>query len=120
MTFESKQGIIGFIIKYKFTLVFMVIFIVLFRQNIWINGFPMVIHDQQNKIDNIIAENNRIKEESQILSEKINNYLDDDLILIESRARYKYGLVKDGETYYQINAIIETDNRDEASIIKSN
>jgi len=117
MTSEPQQGIIGFIIKYKFTLVFAIIFIVLFRQNIWINGFPMVIHDRQNTIDAIIAENKRIKEENQVLSQQINNYLDDDLILIESRARYKYGLVKDGETYYQINAIIETDNSDEASII---
>jgi len=72
-----------------------------------------VINDRQNTIDNIIAENNRIKEENQVLSEQINNYLDDNLILIESQARYKYGLVKDGETYYQINAIVETDNSNE-------
>ena len=73
----------------------------------------MVINDRQNTIDNIIAENNRIKEENQVLSEQINNYLDDNLILVESQARYKYGLVKDGETYYQINAIVETDNSNE-------
>jgi len=73
----------------------------------------MVINDRQNTIDNIIAENNRIKEENQVLSEQINNYLDDNLILIESQARYKYGLVKDGETYYQINAIVETANSNE-------
>ena len=73
----------------------------------------MVINDRQNTIDNIIAENNRIKKENQVLSEQINNYLDDNLILIESQARYKYGLVKDGETYYQINAIVETANSNE-------
>ena len=78
----------------------------------------MVNHDQQNTIDNIIADNRRITEENQVLSKQINNYLDDDLILIESRARYKYGLIKDGETYYQINAIVEMDDSDEASIIK--
>jgi cell division protein FtsB len=115
MASESQQGIIGFIIKYKFTLVFAVIFIALFRQNIWINGFPMVISDRQDTIDAIIAENKKNKEENQVLSEQINNYLDDDLILIESRARYKYGLIKDGETYYQINAIVETDNSNETS-----
>lgn len=118
MAFESQQGIIGFIIKYKFTFVFVVIFIALFRQNIWINDFPMVIHDRQNTIDNIIADNGRIQKENQVLSQQINNYLDDDLILIESRARYKYGLVKDGETYYQINAIVERDKSHEVSIIK--
>jgi cell division protein FtsB len=110
---KSRLGLFGFVFKYKFTLVFTIIFIALFRQNIWINGFPMVINDRQNTIDNIIAENNRIKEENQVLSEQINNYLDDNLILIESQARYKYGLVKDGETYYQINAIVETDNSNE-------
>ena len=113
MASESQQGIIGFIIKYKFTLVFAVIFIALFRQNIWINGFPMVISDRQDTIDAIIAENKKNIEENQALSEQINNYLDDDLILIESRARYKYGLIKDGETYYQINAIVGTDNNNE-------
>ena len=118
MAFESQQGIIGFIIKYKFTFVFAVIFIALFRQNIWINDFPMVIHDRQNTIDNIIADNGRIQKENQVLSQQINNYLDDDLILIESQARYKYGLVKDGETYYQINAIVEGDKSHEVSIIK--
>jgi len=118
MAFESQQGIIGFIIKYKFTFVFAVIFIALFRQNIWINDFPMVIHDRQNTIDNIIADNGRIQKENQVLSQQINNYLDDDLILIESQARYKYGLVKDGETYYQINAIVERDKSHEVSIIK--
>jgi cell division protein FtsB len=113
MASESQQGIIGFIIKYKFTLVFAVIFIALFRQNIWINYFPMVIYDRQNTIDNIIADNSRIQKDNQVLSQQINNYLDDDLILIESRARYKYGLIKDDETYYQINAIVEVDNRNE-------
>ena len=80
----------------------------------------MVINDRQNMIDTIVAENARIEEENQVLKKQISDYRDGDLTLLESQARYKYGLVKDGETYYQINAIIETDNSDETSIIKTN
>lgn len=117
---KPKLGLLGFVYKYKITLVFIVIFVALFKQNILINGFPMVINDRQNMIDNIIFENARIEKENQALKKQIDNYSDGDLILIESKARYKYGLVKDGETYYQINAIIEADNSDETSIIKPN
>ncbi|MCS5592124.1 MAG: septum formation initiator family protein [Gammaproteobacteria bacterium] len=113
MAFESQQGIIGFIIKYKFTFVFALIFIALFRQSIWINNFPTSVSDRQDLIDEIISENISISAENRALSRQIDAYIDDNLILIESRARYKYGLVKDGETYYQINAIVETDNTDE-------
>ena len=30
--------------------------------------------------------------------------------LIESKARYKYGLVKEGEVFFKVNKIINNDN----------
>ena len=109
---KPKLGFFGFIYKHKITLIFLVIFIALFRQNILINGFPMAAGDRQNAIDNINTQNTRIAEENKALEAEINNYKAD-LVLVESQARYKYGLIKEGETYYQINTLVEADNSDE-------
>ena len=35
------------------------------------------------------------------------------MIKIKSKARYKYGLIREGEVYYQIEQIKETDNIEE-------
>ena len=110
---KPQLGLLGLVIKYKISLLFLVIFVALFQQNILINGFPMTLSDRQNTIDNIVAENSRIEKQNKILQAQISDYSEGDLILIESRARYKYGLIKEGETYYQINTIVEVDNSDE-------
>ena len=49
------------------------------------------------------------------LQEQIDGYTEEDLSLIESQARFKYGLIKDGEVFYQIKTIVETDNVAESS-----
>lgn len=115
MTPGSQLGIVGFIAKYKFTFVFAFIFTALFKQSILINHFPGVVSERQHFIDEIVAENTKLSQENTALSKQIDDYIDDNLILIESRARYKYGLVKENETYYQINTIVETDNTDETT-----
>ena len=51
------------------------------------------------------------------LQEQIEGYTQEDLSLIESQARFKYGLIKDGEMLYQINTNVETDNVAELSLI---
>ena len=113
MVSESQKGIVGFIIKYKITIVFAFLFIALFKQSILINNFPSTVSERQNLINRITADNDTISRENTALSKQIDDYIDDNLILIESQARYKYGLVKDGETYYQINAIVKTNNTNE-------
>ena len=35
------------------------------------------------------------------------------MTLVESKARFKYGLIREGEVYYQIEQIKETDNIEE-------
>ena len=46
---------------------------------------------------------------------QISNFTKKDSSLIESQARFKYGLIKEGEYFFKINKIIETDNLEETS-----
>jgi Septum formation initiator. len=50
-----------------------------------------------------------------LLENQISGYIQEDLSLIESKARYKYGLIKEDEVFYKVNTIINTDNAAESS-----
>ncbi len=54
--------------------------------------------------------NKQLQNDNKKLQEQINSYTEEDLSVIESQARFKYGLIKDGEVFYQINTTVETDN----------
>ncbi len=58
---------------------------------------------------------NQKEKENKQLQEQIDGYTEQDLSLIESQARFKYGLIKDGEVFYQINTTIESDNVEDSS-----
>ena len=59
--------------------------------------------------------NKQLQNDNKQLQEQIDGYTEEDLSLIESQARFKYGLVKDGEVLYQINTTVETENVAESS-----
>ena len=59
--------------------------------------------------------NKLLQNDNNKLQEQIDGYTEEDLSLIESQARFKYGLIKDGEVLYQINTNMETDNVAESS-----
>ena len=75
-----------------------------------VNDFPNVIFQKQKTIENMELINQQLQNNNVQLQEQIDGYTEEDLNLIESQARFKYGLVKDGEEFYQINSIMETDN----------
>ena len=50
-----------------------------------------------------------------LLQSQISNFTEKDSSLIESKARFKYGLIKEGEYFFKIKKIIETDNSAENS-----
>ena len=59
--------------------------------------------------------NKQLQNDNKQLQEQIDGYTEEDLSLIESQARFKYGLIKDGEVFYQINTNVETENVAESS-----
>jgi len=107
---DTHKGIVGFVIKYKISLILILILISLVKQNILVNDFPNVIFQKQKTIEDNKLRNEQLQNNNKQLQEQIDGYTEQDLSLIESQARYKYGLIKDGEVLYQINTIVETDN----------
>ena len=112
---NTHKGIVGFVIKYKISLIFILILISLVKQNILVNDFPNVIFQKQKTIEDNKLRNEQLQNNNKQLQEQIDGYTEQDLSLIESQARFKYGLVKDGEVLYQINTTVETDNVEDSS-----
>ena len=107
---NTHKGIVGFVIKYKISIILILILISLVKQNMLVNDFPNVIFQKQKTIEDNELRNKQLQNENKQLQEQIDGYTEQDLSLIESQARFKYGLIKDGEVFYQINTTIETDN----------
>ena len=107
---DTHKGIVGFVIKYKISLILILILISLVKQNILINDFPNIVFQKQKTIKDMELINKQLQNDNKKLQEQINSYTEEDLSVIESQARFKYGLIKDGEVFYQINTTMETDN----------
>ena len=112
---DTHNGIVGFVIKYKISLILILILISLVKQNILVNDFPNVIFQKQKTIEDNELSNKQLQNDDKQLQEQIDGYTEEDLSLIESQARFKYGLIKDGEVLYQINTTVETDNVEDSS-----
>ena len=112
---DTSKGIVSFVIKYKISLILILILISLVKQNMLVNEFPNVIFQKQKTIEDMELINKQLQNDNKQLQEQIDGYTEEDLSLIESQARFKYGLVKDGEVLYQINTAIETENVAESS-----
>ena len=112
---DTRNGIVGFVIKYKISLIFILILISLVKQNILVNDFPNVIFQKQKTIEDVELSIKQLQNDNKQLQEQIDGYTEQDLSLIESQARFKYGLIKDGEVFYQINTTVETENVAESS-----
>ena len=107
---NTHKGIVGFVIKYKISLILILILISLVKQNILVNDFPNVISQKQKTIEDMELINKQLQNDNNQLQGQIDGYSEEDLSLIESQARFKYGLIKDGEVFYQINTTVESDN----------
>tara|TARA_B100000959_G_scaffold72557_1_gene77018 strand:+ start:9772 stop:10131 length:360 start_codon:yes stop_codon:yes gene_type:complete len=106
---KSQTGLIGFIYKNKITLLLIVILFALVKQNIIDNNFPKVVIDKEHALNQIKMNNENLENDNVALQNKIGSYTQEDLNLIESKARFKYGLVKEGEIFFKINKTIETE-----------
>ena len=115
MSNRSVTGLIGFINKNKLTLILIVILFSLVKQNIFNNNFPYIVLNKQEAIDDIKLINNNLTNQNTLIESQINSFTEENSSLIESKARFKYGLIKEGEYFFKINKIIRADNLEEAS-----
>ena len=110
MSNKTYTGLIGFLNKNILTLVLIVILFSLIKQNIFTNNFPTIVLNKQKTISDIKLINNNLINQNVLLQTQISNFTAKNSSLIESQARFKYGLIKEGEYFFKINKIIETDN----------
>ena len=116
---RSQTGFIGFIYKNKITLVLTIVLFSLLKQNVIDNNFPGVLFEREKSIDKIRLDNANLSNENEILENMINSYSEENLNLIESKARFKFGLIKKGEYFFKVNKIVETEaltENDEAAL----
>ena len=109
MDSKSQTGLIGFIYKNKITLLLIIILFALVKQNIINNNFPKVVIDKEHALNQIKLNNENLKNDNSILQSKIGSFTQEDLNLIESKARFKYGLIKEGEHFFKIIRASETE-----------
>jgi len=80
-----------------------VLLITLIRQSFLANNFPFVLYDKQQIIKQNISINQTLDEENKQLSIDLEVESKANMEILESIARYKFGLLKEGERYYQIS-----------------
>ncbi len=110
---KAHKGIVGFIVKYRVTFLLVIMSAVLIKQNFLVNDFPNVIKQRHKSINEIVSTNQQLENENLELVKQIHGYTQEDMTLVESKARFKYGLIREGEVYYQIEQTRETDNIEE-------
>ncbi len=95
--------IASMVYNYQITLILLLLLITLIRQSFWANNFPFVLYDKQQIIKQNISINQTLDEENKQLSIDLEVESKANMEILESIARYKFGLLKEGERYYQIS-----------------
>lgn len=88
--------------KYWVSVVLMIILLTLIRQNFFINQFPFSLINKQTIINQNKQTNQEIRQQNQSKLLQLETLLSTDMQILESQARYRFGLVRKGERYYQI------------------
>ncbi len=104
--------------RIKIIMIIMMIFIVFFQYRIWIGDGS---YEEVAKLEKLVRiqqkENSRLKERNDALDAEVKD-LKKGLQAVEERARNELGMVKDGETFYQV--IEEKDKKDKKDKKASN
>jgi len=98
---KKSALIFGFFYKYWATIILVVILATLLRQNFVINKFPFSLSDRQQIIDDDSAFNQSLDQKN-IKMTGLKMDAKSNMEILESQARYRFGFIKKGETYYQI------------------
>jgi len=105
---KKPNFLFGFFYNYWITIVLLVILATLIRQNFIINKFPFILNDKQDVIDNQIVKNLQISADNADLEKELAKMNQTNMEIIESTARYKFGLIKDGELFYRVSRAQES------------
>ncbi len=76
----------------------------MFRQSFIDNSFPFSLYEKRNIINQSIVKNQELDKHNKTLSVEISTKTNNNMEVLESMARTKFGLIKEGEIYYQITS----------------
>jgi cell division protein FtsB len=79
------------------------VLVTLIRQNFIINKFPDSLVNKQQIIDQNINLNQALDKQNKTKMIELKAETASNMEILESQARYRFGLIKDGDVYYQIN-----------------
>jgi len=95
----------GFFYQYWITIVLLIVLMTLIRQNFIINQFPSSLLNKQQVIDQSISWNQELDMQNKIKKIALVSETAPNMEILESQARYRFGLIKDSEIFYQINVL---------------
>ncbi|BBB22886.1 conserved hypothetical protein [Abyssogena phaseoliformis symbiont OG214] len=108
---KKPNKLFGFFYNYQITIILLVLLITLIRQSFLANNFPFVLYDKQQIINQNISVNQTLDEKNKQLSIGLKAESEANMEILESIARYKFGLLKEGERYYQISQSTPNQNK---------
>lgn len=91
----------NFFYKYWTTFVLIIALSTLFWQSFIINQFPQSLNKKQQIVDKNIRINEKLAQQNQQLILKLKADIKQEIL--ESKARYRFGMVKADEIFYRIN-----------------
>lgn len=94
--------LLNFFYRYWITVVLIAILATLIRQSLLINEFPFSLTKKQAIIDKSVQFNESLKQQNEVKALEL-QAITIDMEILESQARYRFGLVKKDERYYQVS-----------------
>ncbi len=101
--FDFLLSLLAFFRQYSITLILLWVISTLVYQSFFINRFPWILHEKQRIIQQASESNQRLKSKNQALTIELKVKSEADMEVLESLARYRFGLIKADERYYQIS-----------------
>ena len=99
---KKPNSVFGFFYQYWITIILIVVLATLIRQNFFINQFPTSLINKQDGIDQRIQANQTLDKQNTVKRTELKAETASNMEVLESQARYRFGLIKKGEIYYQI------------------
>jgi cell division protein FtsB len=99
---KKPNPVFGFFYQYWITIILIVVLTTLVRQNFFINQFPTSLASKQDSIDQRIQTNQTLDKQNTVKQTELKAETASNMEVLESQARYRFGLIKKGEIYYQI------------------
>lgn len=96
------KNISNFVYRYWSTIALVMVLSILLRQNFSINQFPSSLTKKQAIVNENEKINQSLKQQNKTKILELQAYNAINMEILESQARYRFGLVKQGERYYKI------------------